>query len=75
MLMHPCRNKLHNINIPMYFSLGGITVLPLSSIKLIAESTPLDKTNINIIYLRPLASIPNARALKKPAIGALILSS
>ena len=48
--------------------------MPLSSTKLIIESTPLDNTKMSIIYLRLLASILNERALKNPAIGALILS-
>jgi hypothetical protein len=72
--IEPCKNKLHKKKIPKYLIFGGITVLPLASSKLIAESTPLDNTKIIIIYLRPFASIPNERALKNPAIGALIWS-
>jgi hypothetical protein len=48
---------------------------PDASIKLIAESTHLDNIKIIIMFFLPFASTPSESAEKKPAIGALTLSS
>ena len=67
----PYKNKLVTIQITKYLIFGGtLGVSGYSSIRLIAESTHLDNTRINISCLRALTSILRLQAEMKPAIGA-----
>lgn len=50
-------------------------MMPFSSIRVIPESAHRDIIKIMKSYFRDLASIASEKALRKPAIGALILSS
>ena len=69
------KNKLHTMKIRRYLYLWNFGIISFSSIREIEQSAHLDIIRIINNCLRDFASIAREKALKKPAIGAFILSS
>ena len=69
------RNKLHTMKMKRYLYLWNFGIISFSSSSEIEQSAHLDIIRIINSCLRDFASIASENALRKPAIGAFILSS